>query len=281
MKNSKAYLVVALLLLLLSVSATVGVCYLYKWTYNWDVRISKIEEIAQRKASMQTDSLIKTLEIRDIKESLYISQLDYLSDWLIAFVTLLFGISIVSQLFLFEARIKRVSDQYEEQKTDSTKHIEEVEKRFKKAEATTLRTLRRLLYFQCQYCSAQEKYRFALQKASEIITVTKEASKLDQDIEDLKYTTLNALLLCYYYISVMYTKMVSDEGHLDFHFFFHSSESKNYIKYFNDLEIEDEQQSKDEIVKILEKLESGRKKAIEISTKNSGATEKDPFSDLA
>lgn len=151
MKNYKSNYALSLVILLFSVFATIGVCYLYTWTYNWDARISKIEEILNRNASMQADSLIKTLQIRDVKEAIYISQLDHLSDWLIAFVTLLFGVSIISQLLTFEARTKRISDQYEEQKTENENHIKEVEEKFKLSEKDNIVAFISIFEFQGAY----------------------------------------------------------------------------------------------------------------------------------
>jgi hypothetical protein len=180
MRNPKIYFAISSVLLLFSVVAIVAVCYFYQWTYNWDARISNMEQILQQKATTQADTLTVPIHIRDIKEQIYISQLDRMSDWLIAVVTLLFGIVIVVQIATYEARIQKVYDQYDEQKMDNEKHIKDIDKMFRIAETNTLRVQAKILEFQSDYYADKDEFYDAIECANRVLRINFEIQDIDQ-----------------------------------------------------------------------------------------------------
>lgn len=259
-KISKAFFWVSIAFLVLSIASIISVFNFHKSTQNWDARISKIEQILEQKTSMQTDSLIKTIELRDIKEVMYIKQFDYLSDWIIAFVTLLFGISILSQIFTFETRIKRISDKYDEQKTANENHIKNVEEKFKKTEANTLRILIKSVIFQSNYCAENGHYRSSLEKNTNTIDIMLQVQELDPDSNEFDNFMWQSLGRCVKSINNINAEMDRSDR---YNFFFTSKEASNYKEYFHKLSSKVNGASKELIGSIITRLDDGIKKGEE------------------
>lgn len=234
-----------------------------------------MEEIAQQKTSMQTDSLIKTLQIRDIKEAIYISQLDYLSDWLIAFVTLLFGISIISQLFTFEARIKRISDQYEEQKTANENYIKDVEKRFKnqetenenlleeikKSERDIWLTHAKVLQIRRDELYNKGKYFEAVEVDYQVINILTRVIELDGNSDETNVHLFWALREYLCHMEKMYETMNENSRSM---FFYYADDKEQLKEYFNTLYTKVYEPSREIIMEIKSKLQERAVKAREI-----------------
>lgn len=104
--------------------------YLYIKNLNSQSRISQLEKIVKFQPSMEMDSLVRILEVKNIQESQYLTNLNILSDWIIFYVTVLFGLVVAIQILNFEMRTKNVEQKYEEQKIANVEHFEKFEERF-------------------------------------------------------------------------------------------------------------------------------------------------------
>lgn len=104
--------------------------YLFIQNLNFKSRILQLEKIVQFKPSIERDSLIRLLEVKDIQESQYLSNQSILSDWIILYVSVLFGVVVLIQILNFEMRTKNVEQKYEEQKIANKNHFDEFYARF-------------------------------------------------------------------------------------------------------------------------------------------------------
>lgn len=109
--------------------------YLYIKFSNAQNRISHLENIAQLNPSMERDSLIRILDVKNIQETQYLTNLNILSDWIILYVTVLFGLVVIIQVFNFESRTKNVEDKYKQQEKANQYHFEKFLARFENLES--------------------------------------------------------------------------------------------------------------------------------------------------
>lgn len=120
-----------MLLKVITLISFFGIIYLYVSNYSSNKRLAKIEHIIQLTPSIEKDSLIRILEIKDLKEQMYITQLGFLSDWLIFIVTILFAIVVIIQYVAFDSRTKQVEEKYQEQKILNDEHKKDINTRLK------------------------------------------------------------------------------------------------------------------------------------------------------
>lgn len=121
---------ISLILGILTATLIAASIYLYIQNLNSQSRISQLEKIVRFQPSMEKDSLIRILEVKNIQESQYLTNLNILSDWIIFYVTVLFGLVVAIQILNFEMRTKNVEQKYEEQKIANVEHFEKFEEGF-------------------------------------------------------------------------------------------------------------------------------------------------------
>lgn len=190
-----------------------------------------MEQLLQQNATIQADTLTVPIQIRDIKEQIYISQLDRMSDWLIAVVTLLFGIVIVVQIATYEARIQKVSDQYDEQKRNNEKHIEDIEKRFRIAETNTLRAQAKILEFQSDYYADKDEFYDAIECAYRVLGINIEIQYIDQR-SNISLSSVRMILKKYSNLIARAYSAFSDNKSSNLLFM---ANAESYKEYFSNL----------------------------------------------
>lgn len=269
----------------LVVCSCIWIGYLWVNHGNLEKRIRNLEFIIENRANKpleinhppfkmhEADSLRRAIDIRDIKQQYYLTQMDIQSNWYILFVTVLFGVFAIVGYGFVAANIESVAKENKKQKKKQEFHIAEVEKSFKVAEANTYRALASSINFQCNYCAEKGHYRSALKTETDLINVILRIKELDEDINEFNNAVLNSLKKCLSNISRMYD--VIDTNHLDFTFFFTSSEAVNYKNYFDNLYAKVNDSSREEVKKIISKLEQGIEKGKEIKKKNKAKWETD------
>lgn len=130
--------------------------YLFIQNINFKSRISQLEKIVQFKPSIERDSLIRLLEVKDIQESQYLSNQSILSDWIILYVSVLFGVVVLIQILNFEMRTKNVEQKYEEQEIANKNHFDEFYARFEDLESDVNAVMGQLYSMQGQFYTEKD-----------------------------------------------------------------------------------------------------------------------------
>jgi hypothetical protein len=208
----------------------------------------------------------RAIDLRDVKQQYYLTQLSIQSDWFIVFVTVLFGVFAVVGYGFFVAQTQAIAKQYEEQKKIQEQHITEVEKRFKKVEIKTLMAYSNIVMFQASYCFDKGEYIKSLDDNITALNVALEIKRLKEECgEEWNNPTMSNLSVCLSDISLLCLLIERDS---DVQFYFTSSSAKNLKHYFYNLYSGVDEASKSEITKILSKIDEGITKANEIKNTN-------------
>lgn len=124
------------LIYIIIIALCISVCYLFKLNSKKDIKINQLSNAIRIGNITKKDSLLKLVENEDFKREFYTTQLSIQSDWIIAYVTILFGVfAIIGLSFFFErinnvkttleasfeAKIKKYEEEYTEHKHELIK----------------------------------------------------------------------------------------------------------------------------------------------------------------
>lgn len=267
-----------------------GIGYLCTTHKNLEKRVKNIEFVTENRTVepfgimrppfkydnwiFQVDSLRRAIDLRDMKQQYYLTQMSIQSDWFIIFVTVLFGVFAIVGYGFFVAHTQALAKQYKEQKKIQEEHFRQFNERFKKTEADIFRVVSGSTIFQGNYCTEKGAYRSALKlymDAAGFLFHIKELDESEESINTVNTSIWNILRKCHTIISKMYDKI--EPYHHDFTFFFTSSESKTCKKTFNDFYAKVDDSSREEIKKIINILEQGIEKGEEIRKRNNAESD--------
>ena len=258
--------------LLFSTVAIFGFGWFYYQTCTWDARISTVEKIVQNKPSIERDSLIRVLELKDIKEDTYINQFDQVSNWFILFVTLIFAVAVLIQFTAHEIRARNIENKYQKQKLENEKHIKDVEERFKKAEINALRERSRISDLTSTFNSDKGEYGSAVFSDFGRIKALLEISKAEGMVVR-NQDVLFAIKTCLRNLEQAYNKIDGNTVSLFSLYLF----ANDAIRYFPGIYADVEREAQKEINKILEISEDVVKKLNEETERHQANRAKRPI----
>lgn len=207
------------------------------------------------------DSLHRQIDLRDIKQQYYMTQMDIQSNWFILFVTILFGVFAVVGYGFFVAQIQAITHESERQKKAQNEHIEKVEKRFKQTQRDILIAHSRASQIRRDEFTKNGKYFEAIKSDYEVIGLLKTVLELDDNSEDSNVLMLLALKEYLCHLEKMYEIMSDDKNSM---FFYYAHDTPQLTEYFNSLYGKVYDPSKEVILKIQAQLQKGFAKAREL-----------------